>query len=202
MEKFHNCLSGPYVDDPDTVSVLSYFGVKYVIVHKDSYTPQDIERINSNPDLLFVKDFPEAFVYEVVAEKPDLVRVFWKNFAMWEKWGDGSVWRWAGNNATMWLSNGREENIQIDFEFNVLPFHKERTLEIFLNDQMTKSVKVAVVPEPSLSQRVSLKMELIPGENIVRFFCPQGETKIDDILHNGDERSVTFGFSNFEIDVQ
>ncbi len=191
-----------YVDDPDTASLLSHLGAKYVIVHKDSYVTEDIQRISKNPGLVFVEDFPKAVVYEVVAKKTDLVKVFWKSFAMWERWDDGAAWRWAGNNATLWLCNTKEENVQIDFEFNVLPFHRERTLEIFLNDELVESMKVPVVPEPSLSQRVPLKMELMLGENIVRFFCPEGETKIDDVLHNGDERSVTFGFSNFEIDVQ
>ncbi len=190
------------IENPQTPSMLSYLGAKYVIVHKDAYDPEDIERISSNPGLAFVKDFPSAVVYQVVAEKPDLVKVFWKSFAMWERWGDGSVWRWAGNNATVWLSNATEENVQIDFDFNVLPFHRERTLEIFLNDELIKSMNVAIVPEPSLSQRVPLKMELMPGENIVRFFCPEGETKIDDILHNGDQRRVSFAFSDFAIIAQ
>jgi hypothetical protein len=42
-------------------------------------------------------------------------------------------------------------------------------------------------------------LELKPGENIIRFFSPQGEIKIDDVLHNGDRRRVSFAFSNFKI---
>jgi hypothetical protein len=189
-----------YVRRPETASVLSYLGAKYVIVHRDAYSPEDIERINSNPGLVFVKDFPEAVVYEVTAEKPDLVRVYWKSFAMWERWGDGSAWRWAGNNATMWLCNTGEENIQIDFEFTVLSFYRERTLEVFLNDKPIKSMQVSAPADSSLAHRVSLgNLELKPGENIIKFFTPQGTDKIDDILHNGDQRRVSFAFSGFEI---
>ncbi len=188
------------IANPETPSLLSYLGAKYVILHKDVYNPEDIKEINNNPGLVFVKDFPEAVVYEVVAEKPDLVEVFWKRFASWEKWGDGSLWRWAGNNATLWLGNAKEKDIEIDLEFTVLSFSRERTLEIFLNDKSVKNMQVLAPPDISLAQAVTFRnLELKPGENIIRFFTPQGETKIDDILGNGDRRRVSFAFSNFKI---
>jgi len=188
------------IRNQETASILSYLGAKYVIVHKSVYNPQNIKKIDANPGLRFFRDFPSAVVYEVVAEKPDLVKVFWKSFAMWERWDDGSAWRWAGNNATIWLCNTRQENIQIDFEFTVLSFYKERTLEIFLNDRLIKSVKISAPSDLSSARRVSLgNLELESGENIIRFFTPQGTDKIDDILHNGDQRRVSFAFSSFNI---
>ncbi len=188
------------IGNPETASILSYLGAKYVIVHKDAYNSGDIEKINGNPDLVFVKNFPSAIVYEVVTESPELVTIFWKSFAMWERWDDGSVWRWAGNNATMWLCNTMEENIQIDFKFTVLSFYRGRTLRIFLNDKLIKSMQVQAPSDISLAHRVSLKnLELKPGENIIKFFTPQGTDKIDDILHNGDQRMVSLAFSNFKI---
>lgn len=184
------------VRNPETASILSYLGAKYVIVHKDAYNPEKIKKIDANPGLRFLRDFPSAVVYEVVAEKPDLVKVFWKSFAMWERWDDGSAWRWAGNNAIIWLCNTGQENIQIDFEFTVLSFYRERTLQIFLNDKLLKSMQVSSPLDITLAQRVSLRdLKLKPGENIIRFFTPQGTDKIDDILHNGDGRRVSFAFS-------
>lgn len=199
-----------YPDRIDTGKLLAYLGADYMVVHKDRYSDVDLENIDKNKNLEFVKDFTEAKVYRIVAEPDELVTVFWQNFDGWEKWEDGNYWRWMGNDATVWVGNGplkmqnakrKMQNAKIvDIKFDILAFARERVLEVYVNDVLVKRLDVYAPPSPEHAQDVVLEDVLLqPAENIIKFYTPQGEDRIGDVLHNNDNRRVSFAISGVEV---
>lgn len=62
------------LSEPDTCGILKWLGVRFVLVHKMDYTNsglmvnlKELEDIQKNPDLKFVKSFENIDVYEVTA---------------------------------------------------------------------------------------------------------------------------------------
>ena len=203
----------------ETAGLLAYLGADYLIVHKDCYTEQYLREIDGNRGLEFIADFPAARVYRIVAEPEELVTVFWKDFGSWERWDDGRDWRWMGNNATVWLGNGpietkdperqasgagegrrmRDEK-KVDIRFRILAFAKARELKVYVNDALVKKLDAPVPSNSELAKRVVLENILLrPGGNIIRFYTSQGEDRIGDILHNNDDRRVSFAVSGFNV---
>lgn len=195
-----------YPDKIETARLLAYLGANYVIVHKDV----GLDNIDTNPGFEFLRDFPEARVYKVVSRPSDITMVYWRNFASWEKWNDENYWRWMGNDATVWVGNGpmkiqnakfKMQNSKfVNIEFRILAFAKERELEVYVNDALIKRLNIFAPSNSELAQKVVLKnVVLQPGENIIRFYTPQGEDRIGDVLGNSDNRRVSFGISGVEI---
>ena len=181
------------------VQLLKYLGADFAIIHKYRYTKEELASISRNPTLIKYKEFPETIVYKIAAKSEDFVIVYWKKIAQWEKWADGRLWRWLGNNAVIWIGRNKEEN-KVNLLFNIIAFSKKRTLEIYINDIMVKTIKIGVVDNPLRSKRIILDNILLKkGENIVRFYCPEGEDKIGDILGTNDNRRVSFGITQLKI---
>ncbi len=51
--------------NPQSFSVLSKLGVNYLIVHKDVYDDKALSILDNTEDLKFIKDFPEARIYQI-----------------------------------------------------------------------------------------------------------------------------------------
>lgn len=187
-----------YPDKIETARLLAYLGGDYMVVHKDGYSAADLENVDKNTGLELIRDFPEARIYRIVAKPDDLVMVYWNNFASWEKWDDGNYYRWLGNNATIWV--GTREKRVVDMRFNILAFARERQLEVYVNDVLVRRLDVNAVSNPDLAQEIALRNILLqPGENIIRFYTPQGEDRIRDVLHNRDDRRVSFAISGVSV---
>jgi hypothetical protein len=200
-----------YLQNEETTRLLAFLGVDYVIMHKDSYTDKELMQIRENKGLAFAQEFPDAVVYKIVARPGEIVTIFWNNFASWEKWDDGNLWRWIGNNAAIWVGNGRVkqqiadsveriERKKVDVSFKIISFAKERNLEIYVNGTLRKSVKNFPADNLSKAQEVEIKNVILsPGENIIKFYTPQGEDRIGDIMGNDDDRRVCFAISEFKM---
>lgn len=174
----------------ETSKLLAYLGVDYVLVHGDIGF--------ENRGLELVENFPDARVYRVIAKPDSLVMVYWKNFSSPERWDDGNYWRWMGNNATVWIDV--DEKKVVDIGFRILAFARNRHLEVYVNDLQVKKLMVTSPSNPELAQEVVLKNILLkPGGNVIRFYTPQGEDRIGDVLGNEDNRRVSFGISGLSI---
>jgi hypothetical protein len=198
-----------YLYFEETGKLLAYLGADYIIVHKDSYSVEDLLRIKDSKGLTVAKEFSDSVAYKINADPAKLPVVFWQNIANIEKWEDGNYWRWMGNNATIWVGNGQVMNPKsqvstlnkVNISFKIIAFAKERELDVYINDHLIK--KIDVFPKGNLAnaQKVVLENILLqPGGNIIRFYTPQGEDRITDIVRNGDERSVSFAISELKIE--
>lgn len=192
----------------EIAKLLAYLGADYIVVHKKFYLEKDLEEIDKNLGLKLIRDFPTAKVYKIIIKPDELVTVFWQNFASWEKWDDGNYWRWMGNDATIWIGNGLLINNKsqistaklVNISFKILAFAKMRELEIYVNNILIKKLDVISPLDPSLAQRVELNgIYFSRGENIIRFYTPQGETRIGDVMGNSDSRRVSFAITNFRL---
>lgn len=195
-------------DSLETAGLLAYLGADYMIVHKEFYNGKELKMIENNQGLRLLKDFNNVKVYNIVTEPESLVTVFWKNFGSWEKWDDGIYWRWMGNNATVWIGNGpvqmsdvkcqMSDKKEVAISFRILPFARDRELEVYVNNVLVKKLDIPVISGPEFAEKVVLEDILLqPGENTVRFYTPQGDDRIGDVLGNEDERKVSFAISEF-----
>lgn len=188
------------ITNPDVPPLLSYLGAKYVIIHKDIYQLSEMDKIDNMYGLSFVKDFSTARVYKIVAAPLRLIIVP-INFGKIETWDDGSNWQWIDNNAQLWLCNNTAETIFINLQFKALSFAKNRVLKIFLDDNLLNDIMVPSVSSPDLAIWVSLpKIKLRPGKNSIRFYSTDGSQRVDDVTHTGDERYVSFAFSELDVE--
>lgn len=182
-----------------TLRLLAYLGAKYIIVHKDGYRKDELDKIRAGGGVKLIKDFEDASVFELTVLPEALPVVFWRNFGSSERWDDGNNWRWLGNNAVIWVGNGKIEKL-IDIRFRILAFAEDKDLEIYVNDILYRKSKISVAQNPDLAQDIVIKDVLLnPGENIIRFHCIQGDKRIGDVLNNSDNRRVAFAVSDFRV---
>jgi hypothetical protein len=102
--------------------------------------------------------------------------------------------RWASNNVTIFIHSS--ENRASNLSFNVVSFYKPRTLQIYLNDEL---IHEQIIPTSFVE--VEIPAKLIEGENILRFYTPDGCQRPVDIpeLKNKDPRCLSLAFQNVTI---
>jgi hypothetical protein len=115
----------------------------------------------------------------------------WHEFEQWQE----TPVRWISNNATL-LSIPQKENIST-LSLQILSFYKPRTLQVYLNDQLIHEQNI-----PTRFVEVEIPVKLKEGENILRFYTPDGCKKPVDIpeLKNKDSRCLSLAFQNITID--
>lgn len=186
------------VADPNVPPILSYLGVKYVIVHTDLYRGNEggIPRIRSGQGLVFVKSFPGALVYEVKAKPQKILWLRYKNFYSSETWEDGREWNWASSSeAEVVAVNYTGRELPCDIRFLAASLGKSRNLRALLNGKEIK--KVIVAPVPDVTEVILRDVKLQSGENSIMLYADLPVEKIDAYLHNGDVREATFAVSDF-----
>lgn len=184
--------------------ILNYLGIQYIILHKDRYNERDLVKIDKNKGLEKTIEFENSVIYKIAAVPLTIEMFIWKNFYNSETWSDGNNWRWADNNATIWLANTKKDPVKARIAFKAISFAHEREMQVYLNNELIYKTNFAPLPDlskKSLEETRKVKFDLLlpPGSNILRFYSSQGGLVIDDIMHNGDTRRVCFSFSNIEI---
>lgn len=113
----------------------------------------------------------------------------WHGF---ESWNDVPT-RWMKNNGTIKIYSSTEKNATIDF--NIQPFYKQRTLQVYVNDELAHQSTI------SSQQQLSFKIHLEEGDNIIKFYTPYGCQRPADIpeLKNADARCLSFAFQNITL---
>jgi uncharacterized membrane protein len=111
----------------------------------------------------------------------------WHGFENWHN----TPTRWMSNNATIFIYS--PENRDSNLSFNVLSFYKQRTLQNYLNDDLINKQNV-----PTSFVEVEIPVKLKEGENILKFYTPDGCQRPCDIpeLKNKDPRCLSLAFQN------
>jgi len=111
----------------------------------------------------------------------------------WE-WWQGSPTRWISNNATMIVYSSQKNESTLSTE--VLSAYKSRTLQVYLNDKLIHEQKIQ-----TKSMKLEIPIKLKKGENIIRFYTPEGCQRPCDIseLKSIDIRCLSFAFTNFTL---
>jgi hypothetical protein len=167
------------------LSLLNYYDVKYIILHRNYMTPEMFSKVDSfiNDVLRTPLDYQGANVrrYRVIEADESMPFLTlgnnWQGVEMW----DGIPARWMSNNATLFAIAPQPTEAEISF--SARSFRTERALEIFLNGELLDSY-----PIDEAGKSVSIPVNLIAGENVFTFSIPEGSMQP---LDSGG-RSVAF----------
>jgi hypothetical protein len=146
-----------------------------------------------------LKSEPKTFgdgnliVYTVDDTVPERFMVIDEGWDALENWHNTPT-RWTSNNAT--ISVYSPENIDSNLSFNVVSFYNPRTLQVCLNDELLHKQNI-----PTSFVEVEIPVELKEGENILKFYTPNGCQRPCDIpeLKNRDSRCLSLAFQNITI---
>lgn len=102
--------------------------------------------------------------------------------------------RWISNNACIVVGPIEDKDSKVSF--NVLSYRKPRNLQVYLNDE--------IIHEQTISTsfvEVEIPVKLKQGENVLRFYTPDGCQRPCDIpaLNTKDARCLSLAFQNITI---
>jgi len=182
-------------------SVLDYYNIKYIIVHKKYLDPDELriilELINETlhkPVPAYIDD--ELIVYNVSkTNKKHPFATLGRGWYLKERFGDPPR-RWIRDNATLYIII--HEPMTVSISFNTRSYKKNRTLYIYTNGKFHTSYNIDV--NGSL---VIMKMSVYPGVNTIDFYTKDGcEENVVQCISMVDDnrRCVSIEFQNISIE--
>jgi len=110
-----------------------------------------------------------------------------------ENWAEIPT-QWMTDKATLLIYSSADHNATINFQ--VVSFHRQRSLDIYANDQFVQQTAV-----PTSFVSVSIPIQLQKGENIIRLHVPEGAERPCDIpeLNNKDTRPLSIAVQNVTV---
>lgn len=140
--------------------------------------------------------FKAPLVDILVEDKNIIIGENWYDIELWpdpDSWSGVPV-RWISNNATILINSEASEDTTL--LFSAQSFYKSRNLQIYLNDKMIHEKEI-----PASFIDLEIPVRLREGENILRFYTPDGCERPCDIqeLENEDGRCLGLAFKSFYI---
>jgi len=176
--------------------ILNYYNIRYIVIHKNYMTKEQLEFANNllkatlkeNPE---VYDEDDLIVYKVKKEPLKSFMTLSDNWHDIEHWNNIST-RWSSNNASIFVYSTENKNSTISFK--VSNFDKQRTLQVYLNNDL---IEKQIISSP-IEIKMSLKFKM--GDNIISFYNSDGCQRPSDISEsNNDQRCLSFAFQNITI---
>jgi len=119
------------------------------------------------------------------------------NFILKRNWfniaGDDDV-NWMYNNGIIQILDPKNNLKKVNADFILRSFYVNRDVDIYLNDQLIKTIEI-----PTNDTRISLQLEIKPGDNYLLFVSKENCTIMGKILGNDDVRCVTVGIKDFKL---
>jgi hypothetical protein len=103
--------------------------------------------------------------------------------------------RWMQQNGTIYIYNSAEEPKEIKLKFYSQSLHKDRLINLILNDKLVDTF--IVFKEGSLIFTRLLKLN--PGENILKFHSLENCSSPSEVIGNNDKRCLSIKIENFSI---
>ncbi len=176
-------------------SVLNYYNIKYIVIHPTQLSQENIAHvtqllestINTEP-IIYEND--SIIIYSVPNEPIQPFMTLgngWHNVEMWS----GIPTRWMSNNATIVVYSN--EDYIAELSLYTRSFNCPRTLEIYSSDEMVYCTKMST----NFSD-VAVPLLLHKGENVIRFYVPEGAERPCDISksNNKDSRQLSLAVQN------
>jgi hypothetical protein len=180
-------------------SVLNYYNVKYLILHKDYLKREQldfaidlIQKSMPNEEPIYSDD--TLIVYEVKDKEPRSFKQLGEGWSWLESW-NGVPTRWQSGSSTLiaYSESVREAELRL----GASSFYRPRDLEIFVNDILHMRSEV---PDARISP-LEVPIKLDKGTNIIRFHVPDGCERPSDIieLKNPDKRCLSIAIQNITL---
>ncbi len=166
--------------EPEVTERLASLGIKYAIFHKEFYRKNIYERFLKASGLKLVKDFPEAFVFEIVAEPKDLTWVS-MNAYLPEKGLGEKEWAWFSGNGGFAFYRRESGKCVYQLKFLLTSSLVKRAVTIGFQNQLLGEWEI----EPDKIKEIVLRnIEFAQGLNVIDLKCEPGVNK--------KEKSVAF----------
>jgi hypothetical protein len=183
-------------------SVLNYYNIRYIILHKGYMTSEQLEFAIDLLDKT-LKSEPKTFgdgnliVYKVEDTVPERFMVIDEGWDALEKWNDGPG-RWMSNSSTIKVISPKNEECSLSFETGSL--YQERDLYIYANGALIEKYHIDKIGYPDVTPtRIELKIKINVGENAIRFYTPQKGTVPSKIGAWKDDRVLSLTFQNITL---
>ena len=180
------------------LSVLRYYNIRYIILHKNYLSTDDTNYIQAILPLSMNQSTPVYNDKSIIAYNVPSgdVKPFMSLSKGWygiENWY-GTPARWMNDNATL-LIYGSDEQL-VSLHFDIRSFHIPRSLEIYSGNQSVSKISI-----PTNAIPVNVTIPIHKGENIISFQVPEGAERPSDLadLKNSDRRNLSMAVQNIEI---
>lgn len=149
----------------------------------EKYVLYEISIETNGPILLDMNNSNTPYI--ITPEKT----IFLKGWNELEYW-NGIPARWIENDGIIKMYSFEEKSDLM--RFNVTNFYKPRGIQIYLNDKLISQTTILSTEE------ITLKVNLREGENILRFYTPDGCQRPIDVpeSNNSDPRCLSFAIQN------
>jgi len=190
-------LGGPAFDDcgePRLGDKLKAKGYTHVIVRRESAIGRWLAASPSPAGLARGREFEDARVLEVKAERPRAYMSAWLGFYPREYEGE-TTWRWMGQTGMLRLVALREsEETVLAVELKAFP--RDGRVTWFLDGRRLGEVEVAAE-----WRRYELSLgPLVPGERTLTLLCRGPAAVANDVLHNDDPRALGLAVGSWTIE--
>ncbi len=166
--------------EPGLASKLASMGVGYVVENLE-------RRLEDRPEFRLLNEADGVGIYGVEAEPVPIHIRRWAGFSWREGAGESSI-RWAGGQASWWLSNPRWIPGPVEIEVELVAFPDPRELTVKLNGEVIETFLIS-------NQRSWFVLRFTPhrARNHLNFIASGDAIVADQILGNSDRRRLAFG---------
>ncbi len=150
------------------------------------------ESVGNFDGLVLTQSFPDARVYAVNRQPPEIMTLGMDGFFEWEQ-ASGQRWRWMSQQGLWTVRNTTPAKLRATLEIEIEAFARPRTLVATLDS--TELAVLQVVPN---RRRYSLgSVEISPGDHALIFRAIEPADRPGDLIGNGDTRPVTIMFASW-----
>ena len=180
-------------------SVLQYYNIRYVVLHKDLLTKKQLDTIQtfiagSNPTLpIFYEDETLVVYTQTKTNKNSLFMSCGPGWYWIENW-TGTPTRWMSRDASVMVYSDNERATWLNF--TATSFAKERNISISVNTQSAGSYQVA-----THFVNVSVPITIRQGMNYLSIVSSEGcDHPVDTALYkSADTRCLSIAVQNISI---
>ena len=177
--------------EPDLPARLAAAGFSHLVVRHDTWESRRIAERTAD-GLRLQARFEDADLLAIGATPPAVYTAETAAFSFLEHDGN-RTWRWMGADATWRVINTRPRQIVATLDLEVSAFHSPRRMELRLDGRRVQTLTI----EPSFRPHQVGPLELSPGVHELLFHPVDPATVADDLLHNGDQRALSFALGDW-----
>ncbi|MCL5075728.1 MAG: YfhO family protein [Chloroflexi bacterium] len=147
------------ITDVATPGVLSYLGVKYVLIHKAKYIlTGPLPNLENRPEFTLVKDFPTTTVYELHAPPALVIVAPARSLDLVSEKAKPEIGWWStGNKGELNLLNTLDHPLTINLRFTARTFEEPRRLAISYNDVLLQIEELSPTPKEITVKNLALQ---------------------------------------------
>jgi hypothetical protein len=171
---------------PDLPQALAAGGYTHLIVRERSAEQRWFLEHPVRDGLRSAARFDDGQVFTVTAPAPTVYVENMAGFSPREHdvaW----TWRWMAADASWTVANTSARSVAATLNLELLAFHHARSMAWTLDGQVGQTMVV----EPMRANYQIGPLTLAPGAHAVTFHAVEPPTVADDLLHNGDVRTVS-----------